>query len=443
MTKSNPLLKGLMIAFSILILGISFIAWFSKTPDVSTRATSNAAISNRAAGDTSVETLKTLTAELANVQDQNQQLITQNKALKTEDSITLAQFKEKLMNNVQQALSQAEVNNQSAQTKIDNALNSIHAKLIPAETEKYPIDTPKHSQQHYTWVTDMGSNPTNNSQLASPQLASTESNNAFSLLHSNPMQENHDLKKSPKPFIPFITIPQNATLTGAVAMQPLVGRVPIDGRVPDPYTFKVALGAKNLAASGIYIPPRVQGAVASGIATGDMLGECVRGTITSLTFVFQDGTISTVNAKDNGSLGTISTANGNPCIRGDFHTNAPIALGGTIAIAGAEGYANALSQSQFQNSVVNGSIISTLKSANTYALGQAGSSAAESAQRWWQQRVQNSFDFVYVPNVDPHTGQLLKLVLNISKQITIDYNPQGRKVYYGHSFQTYVTQQLD
>ena len=50
--------------------------------------------------------------------------------------------------------------------------------------------------------------------------------------------------------------------------------------------------------------------------------------------------------------------------------------------------------------------------------GQGFSAASQSAAKWWDQRVQNSFDFVFVPNVDPQTGNKLMLNINITKEIS-------------------------
>lgn len=233
------------------------------------------------------------------------------------------------------------------------------------------------------------------------------------------------LQTATKKSIPYYTLPINATLTGAIALQPLIGRVPIDGKVPDPYTFKLVIGSKNLAANGVDISSDIQGIVASGVDEGDMLGSCARGEITSMTFVFSDGRISTTQAKNNESLGTIAAANGNPCIQGTFYSNAGIYLGAQAALAGLQGYGNALSQSQLSNTLspTTGSTISQLMgNANKYAFGQGFSASAQAAQHWWNQRVQNSFDFVYVPNVDPKTKTKLKLNINITQEIPIDYN---------------------
>ena len=62
---------------------------------------------------------------------------------------------------------------------------------------------------------------------------------------------------------PVYTLPENSTLMGSVAMTALLGRVPIDGTVNDPYPFKVVIGRENLTANGITLP-EVESAIVSG-----------------------------------------------------------------------------------------------------------------------------------------------------------------------------------
>ncbi len=182
------------------------------------------------------------------------------------------------------------------------------------------------------------------------------------------------------------------------------------------------------------IPEEIQGIVASGVAEGDMLGSCARGEITSMTFVFHDGRISTTQGKHDAPLGVIAAANGNPCILGEFHSNAALYLGAQTALSGLQGYGNALSQAQLNHTTLEqGSTLSQLVgSAHQYALGQGFSSSAQVAEKWWDQRVQNSFDFVYVSHIDPKTKKPLQLNINITQEIPIDYDPAGRKVFYAH-----------
>ena len=67
-------------------------------------------------------------------------------------------------------------------------------------------------------------------------------------------------------------------------MTALIGRVPVDGTVNDPFPFKVLIGPDNLTANGVELP-EVAGAVVSGTASGDWTLSCVRGQIRSMTFV--------------------------------------------------------------------------------------------------------------------------------------------------------------
>ena len=81
---------------------------------------------------------------------------------------------------------------------------------------------------------------------------------------------------------PFFTIAANSTLTNSVAMTALVGRVPIDNKVTEPYPFKLLIGRDNLIANGIELPD-IEGAIVSGTASGDWTLSCVRGDVKSLT----------------------------------------------------------------------------------------------------------------------------------------------------------------
>ncbi|MDA3977986.1 TIGR03752 family integrating conjugative element protein, partial [Gallibacterium sp. AGMB14963] len=96
-----------------------------------------------------------------------------------------------------------------------------------------------------------------------------------------------------KPPVPIYTLPENSTLIGSVAMTALLGRVPIDGVVNDPYPFKVLVGKENLTANGMMLP-NVEGAILSGTASGDWTLSCVRGKVTSITLVFNDGRVRTL-----------------------------------------------------------------------------------------------------------------------------------------------------
>lgn len=229
---------------------------------------------------------------------------------------------------------------------------------------------------------------------------------------------------------PFYTIAQNSTLTNSIAMTALVGRVPIDNNVTEPYPFKLLIGRDNLIANGIELPD-VEGAIVSGTATGDWTLSCVRGNVKSLTFVFSDGRIvnsgaaSGANSSEN--LGWISDPHGVPCIPGSRKTNAPEYLGTNFLLMGASAAAQGMSQAQTTSVVDNGAIVGAVTGNNgQYVLGQALGGGLRETAEWFRQRYGQTFDAVYVP-----PGQ--ELAVHIDKEIQIDYNRNGRKVKYGRN----------
>lgn len=242
---------------------------------------------------------------------------------------------------------------------------------------------------------------------------------------------------------PVYTLPENSTLVGSRAMTALLGRIPVDGKVTDPYPFKVMIGIDNLTANGIELPD-VQGAIVSGTATGDWTLSCVRGSITSITFVFTDGTVRTLPSPDgqnsggtqntgnangnNSSIGWLSDDNGIPCISGTRKSNAstylPTIAG--LAAAGAAGDAFAQNQNTTQTNAYGAVTSSLTGDAGQAVLGKALSGGMRETIDWVKARYGQTFDAIYVP-----PGQ--KVALHITRQLAIDYEEKGRKVKYDFS----------
>ncbi|ABI58376.1 TIGR03752 family integrating conjugative element protein [Nitrosomonas eutropha] len=227
------------------------------------------------------------------------------------------------------------------------------------------------------------------------------------------------------------TVPTNSTLMGSVAMTALIGRVPIDGTVNDPYPFKVIVGPDNLTANGIDIPD-VAGAVFSGTASGDWTLSCVRGQVRSITFVFHDGTIRTIpkdsernNQRNNqeDGLGWISDPFGIPCVSGDRRSNAQQYLGtqALITAAGA-GAASLIDSDSGRMSYVgaDGSIGTTGITGNE-AMGQILAGGVRDMSQWVNKLYGQAFAAVYV-----QPGA--KVAVHLEKPLAIDYEPQGRRV---------------
>lgn len=236
---------------------------------------------------------------------------------------------------------------------------------------------------------------------------------------------------------PVYTVPTNATLMGSIAMTALIGRVPVDGTVSDPYPFKVLIGQDNLTANGIEIPD-VAGAVVSGTASGDWTLSCVRGQIRSITFVFNDGTIRTIpEDRDSGGnsqqsnegsttqhgLGWISDPYGIPCVSGERRSNAQQYLGtqALITAAGA-GAASLIDSDSGQVSYMNGDgSIGTVGIGGNEAMGRILASGVQDMSQWVNKLYGQAFAAVYVkPGA--------RVAVHLEQPLTIDYAPKGRRV---------------
>ncbi len=236
----------------------------------------------------------------------------------------------------------------------------------------------------------------------------------------------HSTRAEAKPApLPYVTVPANATLIGSTGWTALVGRIPVQGNVQDPYPFKLIVGADNLAANGITIP-QVEGMIFSGIAVGDWNLSCVSGTVNSVTFVFTDGTLRTLTNKSTESkrLGWISDDIGIPCVSGKLITNAAAYLTNRIAIGAIEAaaYAGASAETTTRISPEFGTGSTTVTGdKGRYVLGKTLAGGAHEVREWLDARMGQSFDAVFVP-----AGA--KVAIHIDETLRIDYDPLGRKV---------------
>ncbi|CAB5671080.1 integrating conjugative element protein, PFL_4705 family [Delftia tsuruhatensis] len=228
------------------------------------------------------------------------------------------------------------------------------------------------------------------------------------------------------------TLPSNSTLMGSVAMTALIGRVPIDGTVNDPYPFKVLVGPDNLTANGIDLP-EVAGAVFSGTASGDWTLSCVRGQVRSISFVFHDGTIRTLpedrqgnQANDpQGGLGWISDPQGVPCVTGERRSNAQQYLGSQALLTAAGAGVASFIQPGQNVAVVSGngggSGIGTVGISGNEAMSRILAGGVQQMSDWMNKLYGQAFAAVYV-----QPGA--KVAIHLEKPLAIDYAPSGRKV---------------
>lgn len=443
----NKLLKIII----TVVMAIVFFAILSKcshkTPPQAAKmkTSTNSNKLDNASGDTVTETIKTLTAELRKTQKNSSAVAQDNQALKKQ-----IDYYQKTLNTFMQSQhvkSVSNSNHQAPQSNVSNANDSL-AQQVANMQDKTTVQaqgnqaTVKKPGQVINIVNDISGYHA--SRLAALQQKKNQSNS------------NQSTTKKPKA-IPYYTIPPNATSVNTTLLTALIGRVPVNGKVDDPYPFKLIIGSKNLAANGLYLP-EIAGMVATGYAVGDMdnLGtngnKCARGYITSVTFVFNDGTISTQTSNDNdkasdsddnSALGWISDTYGNPCIDGEFFTNAPKYLAIDMGLNAASGAASAYSNAETTTLASGDSLVTGVTGNNgKYVLGQAMANSTKDADTWVQNRMSQSFDAVIV-RPTTKDGRYKQVAIHFQHEIDIDYNPTGRKIRYAHSTQNNVTRRLD
>lgn len=415
MHNTNSLLKYVVpLIILILVIVVVIKSCHHTEPASQKTMPRDSLVNNTAAEDSAAESLDTLTAELAETRNQINNVTRANETLKKENSGLNGKLNNKqdettreLTNDIQQLKTQFQVlTSKTPEKSIGSALNSDAITIVP-------------------------------------DLTQTQPNQNVSFENKNREQENKPL--------PYYTIPANGTSVKDRLMTALVGRIPVKGVVTDPYPFKIVISDDNLAANGLRILHLLQ-MIVSGYCEGDLNLVSVRGWVTSLTFVFDDGTISTTTSNDNdignftkaNSLGYLSDKFGNPFIRGKLISNAPAYLSGNVALGAATGAANAYAATQTtsHDSLIGNATTSITGSQSKFLSGQAAANVAKEVQQWWHDREEQSFDAIYVAPIN-NEEEYLEIAVNFAKEIHIDYDPKGRKLNYGHSYQLSVRHSLD
>ncbi len=452
--KLLPILGGVV----LLTLGVvAANSVFSKGDATSKPRTSLPAPDKQPDGDTPVDTIRALKAELSaasqkfdEVVDQNKQLLANNETLRGDQ----AKIRDDLSKELEEKLAAANFDQSS---KFDQSVSALGEQLSSLKTsltvqkpeqkkeeavqilpsaDAYPIAGAK--KDRYIWIepldgtataslatTGLAPNGTAGGDLlpsgftpsGSPTALSGANENAASLLPTPALEAT----STPTP---YFTINNLATLAGSTAFTAMIGRVPIDGQIADPVPFRVLVGRDNLAASGLRVPDEIASMVFEGVAIGDWTLGCVEGSLRTATFIFEDGTIRTVSSGSGqeGRLGYIADRFGTPCVAGERISNAGGYLAAQVGLAAGAGAAEAFSAAQTAQVVEDGSIsTAVVGDVAKFALGRAASDATTEVQRYLANRLSNTFDAVYVP-----PGQ--EVALLIQQEIAIDYDPDGRKL---------------
>lgn len=444
-----PANKALPVLLGIILLMVVFVAFKAVNKKAPTpNALQTIPVAPQPDADSPADTVRTLTAHVAelkaqsaNLERQNAQLLNQKSDLATSLRATLSEELRRQPPNVSPELNALGVQVASIQNKLDTlAHNSTPTASIGAANASGSGSIVP-SVEVLQWIEPLGALPTTASTLSvvSPSASSTDNSVAAATTVLEP------------PARPAYTVPRNATLIGSTAMTALIGKVPFKDTISDPFPFKVIVGQDNLTANGIDIPG-LSGMVFSGHSSGDWTLGCVRGNVSSATFVFDDGTIRTLsggaqiananaesttpvnnmlanghanNQAQNNAIGWISDKRGIPCISGQRISNAADFLTGRVMAKAAEAAAKAFGQSNTTQSVTPlGGVFSAITGdAAQYAGLNALAGGASEISDYIKERAAQSFDVVYVD-----TG--VELAIHIDRELPIDYDPQGRKTTY-------------
>ncbi len=460
--KTLPIFAGIVL---LMVLFVGIKSWGKKAPsELNMQALP---VAPRPDADSPADTVRTLTANVAELKSQSAAIEKQNTALLAQKNDLASSLKATLTEELQKQAHTAnpEVNALTAQVELLKSklegLTQNPPSAAPVLNNDTGLATTGTALETVQWIEPLGALPTANG--ISPGVSGSPLNPNGNAPVSGGTLSNLASTETKVPLVPAYTVPRNATLIGSTAMTALIGKVPFKDSISDPFPFKAIVGRDNLAANGIDMPG-LDGMVFSGHTSGDWTLGCVRGNVDAVTFVFDDGTIRTLsggsslggsngqsgsansansmndmlahpatggkqggsgNFGSSGNIGWISDRRGIPCVSGERISNASDFLTGRIAARAAESAAKAFAQGNVTQSVtpVGGVLSAITGNAAQYAGLNAVAGGASEISDYMKERAAQSFDIVYVD-----TG--VELAIHIDQELPIDYDPKGRKTTY-------------
>lgn len=458
--RSNGLLKWLMLPIAALLVFVG-VQWLSRDGAVppapsaaGSRLTAEEVRALGIEGDTPRDTVATLVAEVGQLRNELEAALADNRTQRAENERlrqrerAIDQRIESALDDERSQLRQDREQIASEREQAQDLLQDLQRQLEGLSRGSY-ADLPiglgleEGDGQHFDrdtvrWIEPDDSSP---KEAASTSRSSFSFASDFGAVRESVDSASDTLGRATGGAVgtsstkAVYTVPPNSTLVGSVAMTALIGRVPIDGTVNDPYPFKVVIGPDNLTANGIELPD-VAGAIVSGTASGDWTLSCVRGQIRSITFVFEDGTIRTLpedsgrggsaaraDTSLQGGLGWISDPYGIPCVSGERRSNAQqyLSTQALITTAGA-GAASLIDSDTGRVSYIgsDGSL-GTVGITGSEAMGRILAGGVQEMSQWVNDLYGQAFAAVYV---EPGA----EVAVHIEQPLSLDYDPKGRRV---------------
>jgi len=225
-----------------------------------------------------------------------------------------------------------------------------------------------------------------------------------------------------------MTLPPDSRVYDVLTETALVGRIAKNGTNKAPWTFSATLSNQVSLPNGHRLPEIAEARV-SGLAIGDLAGECVKGYITSMTFIFPDGRIANSTGSLDEPIAKIADEYGNPCIPGYLVDNWNEVVAAQGAISGLASVAESIQKrQQTVNSSATQQSLSLTGSATKAATGAFASGGLNKTAEMMADRYESFYSFIYI-----EPGETITLL--VEKPVNIDYDPTSRKVRYEESVQ--------
>lgn len=138
--------------------------------------------------------------------------------------------------------------------------------------------------------------------------------------------------------IPSGTLIKGRLLTG------MIGRIPVDGNIADPWPFKII--ATGFAHAPNYKEFDASGMIFEGTAQGDYSFGCARGKVHKLTSVTQQDDVISAGAEQGAGIAWVSDERSNPCLPGTYVGNASSELGKDVLLNTVAGVTQAVTQAE-------------------------------------------------------------------------------------------------
>ena len=436
--KGNKFIK--IAAFAV--IGIAGYAMFGSDDESSDSQTKESVTDGKDIQETPKEEVKLLAAQSQELRDQVSDLKTAIQSLKERPKDNGGESgvdNEKIFNYIDEKLDNTL--NQLAQIDPGNAPNAdgeVTFEVQPKNDSKENADmSASNSSSGFETSFEVGSErntyQSGTTRWEMPVGYSNESGSVIGNVKDEMATWGEKVKSKGKPIsgtsseeeqvTPYITIPSDSRIYDVQAVTALVGRIEKNGQNRAPWEFSATLSGNASLANGFSLP-EIEEARVSGVAIGDMAGECVKGFVTSITFIFPDGRIANGKGSVGEPLARVADEYGNPCVPGVYFDNINEVIAAQGTIAGLSSFASSIQKRQqsIQSSATSQSLVLD-GSESLAALGAVGSGGLNKASDILAEKYDAYYSFVYV-----EPGESITLL--VDNNIAIDYDETGRKVRY-------------